>query len=82
VAGVGSANLGARAMTSPKVVHWLAESTKVPVEQLPAQLNQLFQSSLYMKGDERREVRQFVKDVREARTAAAQPQAAVEAGVP
>lgn len=62
----GAANIGARAMTSPKIVHWLAESTKAPVEQLPAQLNQLFQQSLYMKGDERREVRQFVKDARAA----------------
>lgn len=64
--GVGAANLGARVMTSPKVVRWLAESTRKPVEQLPAQLNQLFQQSLYMNGDERKEVRQFVKDVRAA----------------
>lgn len=64
--GVGLANGGARLMTSPKFVHWLAESTRVPQEQLPAQLNQLFQASLYMKGDERKDARVFVKTAREA----------------
>lgn len=66
--GVGLANASGRLMTNPKFVHWLAESTRVPVEQVPAQLNQLFQHSLYMKGDERREVRAFVKTAREAAT--------------
>jgi hypothetical protein len=55
----------ARADEPDFVVHWLAEATKAPIEQLPAQLNQLFQQSLYMKADERREVRQFIKDARE-----------------
>jgi hypothetical protein len=59
-----SANTLAKAFTNPKVIHWLAESTKVPVEQAPIQLNQLFQQSLYMRGDERKEVRAFVKEVR------------------
>jgi hypothetical protein len=80
IAGVsGAANVGARVMTNPKVVHWLAETTKGPMEQLPAQLNVLFQQSLYMKGEERRDVRQFIKDVREARTAAGQQTAPIEA---
>ena len=64
--GAGAANVQARLMTNPKVVHWLAKTTAAPAEQLPAQLNQLFQQSLYMKGDERREVREFVKQAREA----------------
>jgi hypothetical protein len=62
--GALSANLMARAMTSPKVVHWLAETTKVPEAQLPAQLNTLFQQSLYMKGDERRDTRALIKEIR------------------
>jgi hypothetical protein len=64
-ASPGSQRRRARLMTSPTVVHWLAETTKAPVEQLPAQLNQLFQHSLYMKADERRDVREFVKDARD-----------------
>jgi hypothetical protein len=62
--GVISANLMAKAMTSPTVVHWLAETTKVPVGQLPAQLNDLFRQSLYMKGDERRDARALIKEIR------------------
>lgn len=65
-AGAGGANVLSRLMANSKVVHWLAESTKVPAEQLPAQLNQLFQQSLYMKGDDRKEVRAFIKQAREA----------------
>lgn len=39
VAGaMGTANLGARAFTSPKVVKWLAQQTKLPAGSLPAQL--------------------------------------------
>ena len=65
-AGVGASNAGARLMTNPKFVHWLAEATRKPTEQVPAQLNQLFQQSLYMKGDDRKDVREFVKQAREA----------------
>jgi hypothetical protein len=64
--GVGVANASGRLMTNPKFVHWLAKATREPVEQLPAQLNNLFQQSLYMSGDERREVRDFIKQTREA----------------
>jgi hypothetical protein len=73
--GVGIANATGRLMTSPKFVHWLAESTKAPIEQLPAQLNNLFQQSLYMRGDERKDARAFVKEAREA---ARQPRGATE----
>lgn len=65
-ATAGASNATARLMTSPKFVHWLAKSTRAPVEQIPAQLNQLFQESLYMKGDERKDARAFVKAAREA----------------
>lgn len=77
--GVVGTNLLSRAMTNPKLVRWIAQSTKAPMEQLPAQLNLLFQQSLYMKGDERREVREFIKTVREAsRGVQQQQQSAVE----
>jgi hypothetical protein len=64
--GVASSYGAGHLMTSPGFVHWLAKSTRAPVEAAPAQLNQLFQASLYMKGDERKEVRAFVKSAREA----------------
>jgi hypothetical protein len=64
--GAGLANAQSRLMTNPRFVKWLAESTKAPAEQLPAQLNALFQQSLYMKGDERKDVRAFIKQAREA----------------
>ncbi len=64
-----AANYAARVMTSPKTVRWLAQTSRMPVEQLPAQLNNLFQQSLYMNGDERRDVRAFVKAIREANAA-------------
>jgi hypothetical protein len=57
IAGVVARTSARAALTSPKIVHWLAESTKVPVEQLPAQLNNLFQQSLYMKGGRAARVR-------------------------
>lgn len=65
-AGVGGSNLSARLMTNPDFVRFLAGSTRVPVEQVPAQLNQLFQQSLYLKRDERRDVREFIKQARES----------------
>lgn len=61
-----ASNVAARIMTSPKFVRWLAQATEKPLEQMPAQLNQLFQQSLYMNGDERKDVREFVKKAREA----------------
>lgn len=64
--GAALANAQSRLMTSPGFVKWLAKSTKAPAEQLPAQLNQLFQQSLYMKGDERKDAREFVKTARAA----------------
>lgn len=66
--GAGLANMQARLMTNPKFVRWLAKSTSAPAEQLPAQLNALFQQSLYMKGEERKDVREFVRTAREAAT--------------
>jgi hypothetical protein len=39
--GAGSANLGARLMTSPKFVHWLAQSTKLKPNGLPAHIARL-----------------------------------------
>lgn len=63
-AGVGLAYGGGRLMSNPGFVHWLAGTTKVPAEQLPAQLNQLFQESLHMRGDDRKEVREYVKTTR------------------
>lgn len=43
-AGVGTANLAARAMTRPAVVRWFAISTRAPQSALPALLNQAAQS--------------------------------------
>lgn len=37
-AGLTLANLSARALTNPKVVKWLAQSTKVPAAALPSQI--------------------------------------------
>lgn len=62
--GAAAANLQARIMTNPTVVHWLARTTRMPAEQLPAQLNNLFQQSLYMRGDERKDVREFIRNAR------------------
>lgn len=39
--GIGGVNLGARLMTNPKFVTWLAESTRVPSSQTAAQLTRL-----------------------------------------
>lgn len=64
--GAGLANAQSRLMTSPRFVRWLAKSTEAPSEQLPAQLNSLFQQSLYMNGDERKDVRAFITSAREA----------------
>jgi len=68
-----AANLAARLMVNPTVVRWLAKTTRTPMEQLPVQLNQLFQQSMYMTGEERKDVREYVSAVRrEARAARAQ----------
>lgn len=75
---VGGAWTQAKLMTNPKVVHWLAESTRIPLEQVPAQLNNLFRETLYMKGDDRREVRAFVKDARSALQQTREQQAPAE----
>jgi hypothetical protein len=64
--GVVGANLSARLMTSPGFVRWLAKSTRAPVEQLPAQLNTLFQVSMNLPRAERRDVRDFIKAARES----------------
>lgn len=37
-AGVGALNMGARAMTNPSFVHWLARTSKMPAAAIPAQL--------------------------------------------
>lgn len=49
--GVVAANVGARAMTSPRVVRWLAEATKVPVAALPMQVTRL-KAEAQAAGDE------------------------------
>lgn len=59
-------NVQARLMTNPDFVRWLAKQTEAPLHQLPAQLNQLFQSSMYWKRDERRDAREFIKTARAA----------------
>lgn len=64
--GVGGAWTQGKLMTNPAVVHWLTEATRAPMEQVPAQLNRLFQQSLYMRGDDRKETRAFVKAARTA----------------
>ncbi len=72
--GVASAAASSRLMTSPDFVRWLAKSTRVPVEQLPAQLNVLSQAIFRMDEGEREEAKQFVKTAREAlRTAEGRP---------
>ena len=73
-AGVAGSNLAARLMTNPDFVRFLAGSAKAPIEQIPAQLNQLFQLSMNMKRSERRDVRDFIKQTREGlRQLEAQP---------
>jgi len=42
-AGIGSANLGARLMTNPDFVKWLARNTTAPIGVLPAQIGYLDQ---------------------------------------
>lgn len=42
---MGVANLSARLMTNPRFVQWLGTANKVPVEQIPAQLNALANST-------------------------------------
>lgn len=39
--GLALSNLGARALTNPKVVKWLAETTRVPAAALPSQISVL-----------------------------------------
>lgn len=41
LAGVGAANLGARLMTNPRAVKWLAQNYETPITALPAALNEL-----------------------------------------
>jgi len=38
---IGSANLAARALTSPKIVNWMVKTTEKPIGTLPAQINNL-----------------------------------------
>lgn len=64
--GVLSANAAARIMTSPLAVKWLAKATSVPVEQFPAQLNNLSQQIFRMPKDEREDAREFVRAARAA----------------
>jgi hypothetical protein len=42
-AGVGGNNMVARALTSPKVVNWMAQTAKIPTSGLPNAVNQLKQ---------------------------------------
>lgn len=44
-AGMGGANVAARALTNPKVVGWLAKTTKASKSALPALINQAQQSN-------------------------------------
>jgi len=73
---VAGSNVLARVMTSPITVKWLAKATSVPVEQLPAQLNNLSQQIFRMPKDERDDARELVKTMRAALTSqeAGQPQ--------
>jgi len=68
--GVVGANAASRIMTNPLAVKWLAEATRVPVEQLPAQLNTLSQAIFRMDKDEREDAREFVRQAREALSSA------------
>ncbi len=63
---VAAANGLARLMTNPTVVHWLAESTKVPISQLPAQLNILGQASWSMDREDKNPVQGFIRKMRAA----------------
>lgn len=63
-ATIPSANVSARLLTNPTVVRWLANSTRVPIEQLPAQLNALSQLTWNMKREDREEVQAFVSEMR------------------
>jgi hypothetical protein len=78
-----ASNMAARLMESPKFVRWLAESTRKPVEQWPAQLNALFQQSLYLNGEDRKDVRAYISAVRQAtrQAPAAEPSSTAPQGV-
>ncbi len=66
IAGAAAAaNGAARLMTNPTVVHWLAEASRAPIEQLPAQLNVLSQKTWNMKPEDRTEVQGFIRTMRE-----------------
>lgn len=57
--GIGTVNMSARLMTNPKVVKWLAESTKLPDSEATAHLNRLVTMANASKDE------QFKKDVAE-----------------
>lgn len=42
-AGIGMSNLAARAFTNPRIVRWLAKQTMLPVQAVPASINELSQ---------------------------------------
>lgn len=64
------ANATARLVTNPAVVRWLAQSTRVPIEQLPAQLNILSQATWNMRPEDRHEVQGLIATMREAESSA------------
>lgn len=52
-------------LTNPVVVKWLAKAATAPAEQIPAQLNVLFQNSMGLPKSERRDVRALIDATRE-----------------
>lgn len=59
-----SANLGARLMTNPKFVKWLAKATQAPTGAIPAELNTLAQMD--MEPDDQAALQEFVKAARKS----------------
>lgn len=62
--GIGSANLSAKALTNPKVVRWLAQTTKLSPSAVPAQLNLLSKISANEKDPQTKaEIDQYISGI-------------------
>jgi hypothetical protein len=59
-AAIGAPSV-AKWMTNPKTVHWLAETTKLPTQQIPIAINQLEQDGAKQHDPEMVELAQYLK---------------------
>lgn len=61
LAGITASNLGAKAMSNPRIVRWLARNYETPVSSLPAALNELIKTSEKDKDAESAELARQIK---------------------